>query len=78
MIRGPLSQDERPLVLNDKHGKVAFTALPYGNEFAARECFDTQEIGSPSDVLAAQLDSARGYLPGKATGKEPLIRVSDN
>jgi len=40
LIRGPLIADEQPLILEDEHGSVAFSALPFGYEFAARECFD--------------------------------------
>lgn len=66
LIRGPLSREERPLVLNDEHGPVAFSALPYGNEFAAREQFADASIASPADVIAAQVMAARAHVPADA------------
>lgn len=63
LIRGPLIADERPLVLEDAHGPVFFSALPFGYEFAARECFDSIEIESPSDVIEAQIAAAKAYVP---------------
>ncbi|OUR79615.1 exonuclease sbcCD subunit D [Alphaproteobacteria bacterium 46_93_T64] len=63
LIRGPLSKDERPLILEDEFGKVAITALPYGYELAARECFEDISISSPADVLAAQLEAGRIHVP---------------
>lgn len=66
LIRGPLSREERPLVLNDEFGPVAFSALPYGNEFAAREQFENSSIASPADVVAAQVTAARIFVPAGA------------
>ena len=63
LIRGPLIADERSLVLNDAHGPVAFSAIPFGNEFAARECFGTTEIDSPADVIQAQISTAKAHVP---------------
>ncbi len=63
LIRGPLIADEQPLILEDAHGPVIFSALPFGYEFAARECFDTAEIESPADVIRAQIAAARAYVP---------------
>jgi exonuclease SbcD len=63
LIRGPLSADEYPLVINDAHGPVAFSALPFGNEFSARECFGDTGISNPTDVLAAQINAARKHIP---------------
>ena len=36
LVRGPLEREERQLVLNDAHGKVVISALPYGEIYAAR------------------------------------------
>lgn len=66
LIRGPLSADERPLILEDDHGSVAFSALPFGNEFSARECFGESKIATPADVLSAQLKAARTHVPAHA------------
>jgi exonuclease SbcD len=63
LVRGRLNAEEHPLVLQDAHGPVAFSALPFGHEFAARECFGTTEISSPADVLRAQIASARRHVP---------------
>ncbi|PSM16428.1 exonuclease SbcCD subunit D [Nitratireductor sp. StC3] len=66
LIRGPISSDERPLVLADAHGPVAFSALPFAHEYAARACFADESLQSPQDVLAAQLACARRHLPDGA------------
>ena len=63
LIRGPLIADERPLLLEDDHGVVAFSALPFGYEFAARECFDRLDIDSPADVIRAQVNAAKANVP---------------
>jgi exonuclease SbcD len=63
LIRGPLITDELPLVLQDAHGPVAISALPFGYEFAARECFDSVEIDSPADVIRAQIAVAKAHVP---------------
>jgi exonuclease SbcD len=63
LIRGVVSADERPLVLADADGPVAFTALPFAQEYAARECFADARIETPADVLAAQLAGARRHIP---------------
>lgn len=91
LIRGPLSATEPPLVLNDEHGPVAFSALPFAYEYAARECFGDETIASPEGVLAAEVAAARAALPegarwviaahafvtgGSASeGERPLTRV---
>ena len=91
LIRGPLSATEAPLVLHDEHGPVAFSALPFAYEYAARECFGDETIASPEDVLAAEVAAARAALPegarwviaahafvtgGSASeGERPLTRV---
>lgn len=66
LIRGPLMADERPLVLKDEHGVVAFSALPFGYEFAARECFNRLDIDSPADVIQAQVSAAKANVPDGA------------
>ncbi len=66
LIRGPLSADEKPLILADDAGPVAFSALPFGYEFAARECFGDTGINSPEDVIRAQIEAARVHVPDGA------------
>ncbi len=61
LVRGPLSAIEKPLILNDTHGTVAISALPFGYEYAARECFGA-DIKSPADVLSAQVSAARPHI----------------
>lgn len=66
LIRGPLMPNEPPLLLEDKYGVVAFSALPFGYEFAARDCFGVTDIDSPSDVIAAQIMAAKQNVPDGA------------
>ena len=63
LVRGPLSSTEEPLVLQDAHGPVAFSALPFGYEYAARECFADANIKCPADVMRAQIAAARPHIP---------------
>jgi len=63
LIRGPLEKDEVPLVLADEHGPVAFSALPYGEIYAARREFEDEAIRTPEDVLKAQIAAARRHKP---------------
>lgn len=63
LIRGAISADERPLLLADAHGPVAFSGLPFAYEYAARECFADEAMQTPEDVLAAQVDAARRNVP---------------
>jgi DNA repair protein SbcD/Mre11 len=63
LVRGPLSSTEEPLVLYDAHGPVAFSALPFGYEYAARECFADTNINCPADVMRAQIAAARPHIP---------------
>lgn len=63
LIRGPLRLEERALVLEDEHGPVAFSALPYGEIYAARQVFGDDTIKTPHDVLAAQYRAARLNVP---------------
>ena len=62
IVRGPLDEDERPLVVSDAHGPVAISALPFAFEYAARQCFRDDGIGCPADVIRAQLASARKHV----------------
>ena len=66
LIRGPLSEEEHPFILEDASGSVAFSALPFGYEFAARECFADENISSPEDVLRAQVQAAKRHVPDNA------------
>ena len=66
LVRGPLMADEPPLLLEDAHGSVAISALPFGYEFAARECFASADIRQPADVLRAEIAAARRHVPAGA------------
>lgn len=66
LIRGTLKREEKPLVLEDEHGKVAFSALPYGEIFAARRAFEDEKIRSPEDVLRREVEAARALKPNHA------------
>lgn len=63
LIRGPLEATTAPLILEDKYGKVAFSALPFAEVYGAREVFSDQNIAAPADVLAAQMKVARASVP---------------
>jgi exonuclease SbcD len=63
LVRGIADAVETPLVLRDKHGEIAFSALPFSYEYAAREVFGDEGIGAPADVIAAQISVARGQVP---------------
>lgn len=63
LVRGPLDEIERPLIVFDDAGPVAISALPFGYEYAARECFGRDDIDCPAEVLAAQLTAARACVP---------------
>lgn len=63
LIRGALCAEEPPLILSDAAGPVAFSALPFAYEYAARACFDDENIQNPEDVLAAEVAAARRHLP---------------
>ncbi|MEO1015149.1 MAG: exonuclease SbcCD subunit D [Pseudomonadota bacterium] len=63
LIRGAISAEEPPLLLKDEHGAVAISALPFAYEYAARECFASEAIETPEDVLIAQIEAARAYVP---------------
>jgi len=66
LIRGPFAEEEYPLILEDAAGSVAFSALPFGYEFAARECFADENISSPQDVLRVQVQAAKKHVPKNA------------
>lgn len=66
LIRGPASVEEKPLILSDEHGAVAFSALPFCYEYAARECFTDETMQTPEDVLVAQVAAARRHVPEHA------------
>ena len=63
LIRGTLEREEKPLVLEDEHGSVAFSALPYGEIFAARRAFDDETVRSPEDVLRLEVNAAQVLRP---------------
>ena len=63
LVRGPLDPVERPLIVHDDGGPVAISALPFGYEYAARECFGQEDIDCPAKVLAAQIAAARSQIP---------------
>lgn len=63
LIRGALEREEKPLVLSDEFGPVAFSALPYGEIFAARRAFGDEHIKSPEDVLRHEVESAKALRP---------------
>lgn len=63
LIRGTVAAEEPPLILADAAGPVAFSALPFAWEYAAREAFGDETLTSPEDVLRAQIGAARAALP---------------
>lgn len=63
LVRGIADAEETPLVLSDEHGEIAFSALPFSYEYAAREVFGDESISAPADVIAAQIAAARGHVP---------------
>jgi DNA repair protein SbcD/Mre11 len=66
LIRGEVRAVEESLLLRDRHGVVAVSALPFAYEYAARECFLDTAIQSPQDVMAAQVAAARTKVPSDA------------
>ncbi len=66
LVRGPLAVNEYPLIINHQHGPVAISALPFGYEHAARECFSDPEIKCPEDLLRIQFAAARQHVPDGA------------
>jgi DNA repair protein SbcD/Mre11 len=66
LVRGVISADEPSLVLRDEYGPVAFSALPFSYEYAARATFADETIATPEHVLLAQVASARSSIPADA------------
>ena len=66
LIRGVASTNEDPLLLNDKDGITAFSALPFCYEYAAQESFGDTTLTTPEDVLKAQIAAARRNVPDSA------------
>ena len=63
LVRRIADPVEVPLVLRDAHGEVAFSALAFSYEYAAREVFGDESISTPSDVIAAQIAAAKANVP---------------
>lgn len=63
LVRGIADRVEAPLVLEDAQGKVAFSALAFSYEYAARELFGDESISTPADVIGAQIAAARAQVP---------------
>lgn len=63
LIRGVVSPIEEPLLLQDKDGVVAFSALPFCYEYAAQEYFGDATFSTPEEVLKAQIAVARKGVP---------------
>ena len=66
LIRGSAVSAEKPLILTDEYGMVAFTGLPYLDEFSARELFNDTSISSPEDILRAQFECSKANVPNGA------------
>lgn len=66
LIRGVIAAEEPPMILQDAHGPVAISALPFAYEHAARAAFPDAAITGPEDVLTAQLSAARAAVPAGA------------
>ena len=41
--------------MEDEHGKVAISGLPFAYEYEAKDVFDDPEINTPEDILKAQI-----------------------
>lgn len=63
LVRGIADAVEVPLVLRDEHGEVAFSALAFSYEYAAREVFGDESISTPSDVIVRQIAAAKAHVP---------------
>ncbi|MGA0604677.1 exonuclease SbcCD subunit D [Phenylobacterium sp. VNQ135] len=66
LIRGPLAARADPLLLDDAHGRVAISALPFCEVYAARAHYEAVEVSCPEHVLTRQLAEARAHLPPDA------------
>ena len=62
LVRGKLTNDEKPIILEDEHGKVAISGLPFAYEYEAKDVFDDPEINTPEDVIKAQINSTKKYI----------------
>ena len=62
LIRGKVSYHEKPIILEDKFGKIAFFGLPYADLYETRECFKDNKIQNYKDILEVQLNSAKKYI----------------
>lgn len=63
LVRGIADAVETPLMLRDARGEVAFSALPFSYEYAAREAFGDESISTPAAVIAAQIAAAKDQVP---------------
>jgi exonuclease SbcD len=66
LIRGPVAAREPALILRDRHGPVAISALPFAPEHAARAALGDEGLDTPQAILAAQVDRARREVPDGA------------
>ena len=55
--------EPRAVTLEDEHGPVRITGLPYAEPPQARYVFEDSEIKTHDEVLAAQAEAARSALP---------------
>ncbi len=62
LVRGKLTNDEKPIILEDENGKVAISGLPFAYEYEAKDVFDDPEINTPEDVIKAQINSTKKYI----------------
>jgi exonuclease SbcD len=62
LIRGPITDCPKPLILEDVNGRVAISALPFCEVFAARSGLGVDTIASPADVIEAQVARARAHV----------------
>ncbi len=52
-----------PLILNDKEGEIAVSALPFADVYGARQYYQDKSIATVEDVLRAQVEEARAGVP---------------
>ena len=62
LVRGKLTNDEKPIILEDEHGIMAISGLPFAYEYEAKDVFNDPEINTPEDVIKAQINSAKKYV----------------
>jgi exonuclease SbcD len=58
-----LTAEPRAVTIDDEHGPVHITGLPYAEPSQARHVFEESEIKTHDQVLAAQAEAARDRLP---------------